>query len=173
MGDHEVECQPHFRMFLHTTTPAHLVPGELAAYVSLIYFHQTRNDIELELLDRFMQREKGRLDEERSTLLEVGIQSMFHLIKPRVKRLELNNIWIKAFPANSIYGNNIYTVKHVLKGHCAEGTPCDQGVLFRMVSYLSHVKEPVTKGHLTCGDTFTWILRCPLKTGFTGASFLL
>ena len=37
----------------------------------------------------------------------------------------------------------------------------------RMVPYLPHVKEPVMKGHLSCGDTFSAILRCPLKTGFT------
>ena len=42
-----------------------------------------------------------------------------------------------------------------------------RGHFLRMVSYLPHVKEPVTKGHLSCRDTFSRILRCPLKTGFT------
>ena len=37
----------------------------------------------------------------------------------------------------------------------------------RTVSYLPHVKEPVTKGHLSCRETFSRILRCPLKTEFT------
>ena len=30
-----------------------------------------------------------------------------------------------------------------------------------------HAKEPVTKGLLSYMDTFSEILRCPLKTGFT------
>ena len=42
-----------------------------------------------------------------------------------------------------------------------------RGHFIRTVSYLPHVKEPVTKGHLSCRDTFSRILRCPLKTGFT------
>ena len=47
------------------------------------------------------------------------------------------------------------------------GQPVIRGHFLRMVSYLPHVKEPVTKGHLSCRDTFSRILRCPLKTGFT------
>ena len=35
-----------------------------------------------------------------------------------------------------------------------------------MVSYLLHVKEPVAKGHLSCGDTSSKILKYPLETGF-------
>ena len=73
VGDHEVECQAHFRMYLHTTTQPHLIPGELAAYVSVIYFHQTRYDVEEELLERFMHREKVRMDEEKTALLEVSV----------------------------------------------------------------------------------------------------
>ena len=47
------------------------------------------------------------------------------------------------------------------------GQPVIRGHFLRTVSYLPHVKEPVTKGHLSCRDTFSRILRCPLKTGFT------
>ena len=42
-----------------------------------------------------------------------------------------------------------------------------RGHFLRTVSHLPHVKEPVMKGHLSCRDTFSGILRCPLKTGFT------
>ena len=42
-----------------------------------------------------------------------------------------------------------------------------RGHVLKMVSYLPHVKEPVMKGHLSCRDTFSRILMCPLKTGFT------
>ena len=69
----------------------------------------------------------------------------------------------------SIFFHLPTTVKPVFKGHCDEGTTCDQGTLsqngvhfLRTVSYLPHVKEPTMKGHLS-----SRILRCPLKTGFT------
>ena len=63
----------------------------------------------------------------------------------------------------------IKNVRMCLKGSRGydEGTTSD----LRTVSYLPHVKEPVTKGHLSCRDTFSWILRCPLKTGFTVSLF--
>ena len=32
-----------------------------------------------------------------------------------------------------------------------------------MITGLPHVKEPVIKGHLSCRDTFSLILRCPLR----------
>ena len=47
------------------------------------------------------------------------------------------------------------------------GHPVIAGHFLRTVSYLPHVQEPVTKGHLSCRDTFSRILRCPLKTSFT------
>ena len=47
------------------------------------------------------------------------------------------------------------------------GHPAMRGHFLRTVSNLPHVKEPVMKGHLSCRDTFSRILRCPLKTGFT------
>ena len=72
VGDHEVECQPHFRLYLHTTSLPHEVPPELGAYMSIIYFHETRLDVEEELLNRFMALEKSRLEDERTTLLQVG-----------------------------------------------------------------------------------------------------
>ena len=42
-----------------------------------------------------------------------------------------------------------------------------RGHFVKTMPYLPHVKEPVMKGHLSCRDTFSWILECPLKTGFT------
>ena len=47
------------------------------------------------------------------------------------------------------------------------GQPVIRGHFLKTVSYLPHVKEPVMKGYLSCRDTFSRILRCPLKTGFT------
>ena len=74
IGDHEVECQPHFRMYLHTTVMPHQVPPELMAHVAVIRFCQTLPDIEDELLNRFMAHEKSRMEEEKTTLLEVRVE---------------------------------------------------------------------------------------------------
>ena len=72
--DHEVECDPRFRLFLHTTVEPHMVPPHLAAYSSVIYFQRSRADIEETLLDRFIYQEKSKLEEERVSLLQVKIQ---------------------------------------------------------------------------------------------------
>ena len=60
-----------------------------------------------------------------------------------------------------------YTVKPVFRGHFDERIPCDNRIISKNVSHLPHVKAHVMKGHLSCRDTFSVILRCPLKTGFT------
>ena len=52
----------------------------------------------------------------------------------------------------------LHTVKPVFKGHCDEGTTCDQGTLPQNGVLFFYVKEPVM-------NTFSRILRCPLKTG--------
>ena len=60
-------------MYLHTTALPHQIPPALAAHLSVIYFTQTRGDVEEQLLDRFMATEKARLDDERITLLQVRV----------------------------------------------------------------------------------------------------
>jgi dynein heavy chain len=72
VGDHEVECQPSFRLYLHTTDEPHDVPSELAAHLAIILFQGSRRCVEEELLDRFMKKEKPRLEEERILLLHVS-----------------------------------------------------------------------------------------------------
>lgn len=47
------------------------MPAEVATYVLMIHFYMTRSDIEEELLDRFMVKEKSRVDEEKMILLQV------------------------------------------------------------------------------------------------------
>ena len=49
----------------------HTVPPTIAAYVSVQLFEQTRVDVKQELLDRFMRREKARVEDERIALLQV------------------------------------------------------------------------------------------------------
>jgi len=71
VGDHEVECNPSFRLYLHTAAESHEIPAAIATYVLMIYFHMTRSDIEEELLHRFMAKEKSRVDEEKMGLLQV------------------------------------------------------------------------------------------------------
>ncbi|KAF6026453.1 hypothetical protein EB796_015244 [Bugula neritina] len=70
VGDHEVECNPSFRLYLHTAAESHEIPAAIATYVLMIYFHMTRSDIEEELLHRFMAKEKSRVDEEKMGLLQ-------------------------------------------------------------------------------------------------------
>ena len=50
-----------------------------------------------------------------------------------------------------------HTVKPIFKGSLTRGHPVITGRIFRTMSYLPHVKEPVMKGHLSCRDTFSGI----------------
>ncbi|CAL1527205.1 unnamed protein product [Lymnaea stagnalis] len=68
--DHEVECDPKFRLFVHTTSEPHACPQQLAAATSVTFYQQSREDVEEELLDVFMAQEKARLDNEMTTLRE-------------------------------------------------------------------------------------------------------
>ena len=56
---------------------------------------------------------------------------------------------------------NVHYIRPVFKRHSNERTPSDQGTFSRMSSYFPHVKEPVMKGHLSCWDTFSGILKFP------------
>jgi len=71
--DHEVECDPRFRLYLHTTVEPHSVPQSLAAYASVMYFQLFRADVEEDLLNRFMAHEKGRLEDEMNALRQVCV----------------------------------------------------------------------------------------------------
>lgn len=71
--DHEVECDPKFRLFLHTTVEPHNVPQTLAAYCTVLYFQQSRHCLEVELMERFKaKKEKSRSEEERQALRVVS-----------------------------------------------------------------------------------------------------
>ncbi|XP_064629693.1 uncharacterized protein LOC135488785 isoform X2 [Lineus longissimus] len=76
VGDHEVECQPSFRLYLHTTDEPQHVPPELAAHLAVILFQRSRKCVEEELLDRFMEKEKPRLEEERVVLVKDWLENM-------------------------------------------------------------------------------------------------
>ncbi|XP_059166583.1 dynein axonemal heavy chain 8-like [Physella acuta] len=68
--DHEVECDPRFRLFLHTTSEPHTCPLHLAACTAVTFYQQSRADVEEELLDAFMKQEKSRLENEQTALRE-------------------------------------------------------------------------------------------------------
>ncbi|ESO89151.1 hypothetical protein LOTGIDRAFT_229063 [Lottia gigantea] len=74
--DHEVECEPGFRLYLHTTVEPHVVPQKLAAYTSVLYYQQSRYCVEEELLDTFMKHEKSRLENERIQLRQEKFENM-------------------------------------------------------------------------------------------------
>ena len=61
------------------------------------------------------------------------------------------------FEGHPVIRGHLYTVKPVFEGH-----PVIRGHFLKTVSYLPHVKEPATKGHPSCWDTFCHILRYPL-----------
>ncbi|XP_071954985.1 uncharacterized protein [Antedon mediterranea] len=88
VADHEVECNPSFRLYLHTTNQPHTIPNCLAAYTSVQYFYQTAEDCEEELLDRFMQLEKARLEEDRVTYAKEKIGNMQQLEELERQMLE-------------------------------------------------------------------------------------
>ncbi|XP_025098007.1 LOW QUALITY PROTEIN: dynein gamma chain, flagellar outer arm-like [Pomacea canaliculata] len=82
--DHEVECDPKFRLFLHTTSEPQTVPHQLAAYTSTLFYQQSRQCIEEELLDTFMVQEKARLENESSALRQEKEENM--LMSERLER---------------------------------------------------------------------------------------
>jgi hypothetical protein len=59
------------RLFLHTISDATDVPAHVVAYSTVVTYSLIRNDIEEELLDRFMRLAKPRIDSERYLLLQV------------------------------------------------------------------------------------------------------
>ncbi|XP_041355189.1 dynein gamma chain, flagellar outer arm-like isoform X3 [Gigantopelta aegis] len=77
--DHEVECDPNFRLYLHTTIEPHQLHQHLAAYTTVMFFQQSRRDMEEELLNAFMSQEKSRLENERTTLRLEKLENMEQL----------------------------------------------------------------------------------------------
>jgi hypothetical protein len=70
-GSQEIECNPKFRLFLHTSSEPTSIPDYLASYALVINFKLIRADVEEELLDRFLTLAKPRIDSERYGLLQV------------------------------------------------------------------------------------------------------
>jgi hypothetical protein len=76
LGNHEIECNPNFRLFLHTVSEPNQVPQYLAAYTEVINFNMTRLDVEEELLDRFLVLAKPRIDSEKYGLLQEKVNTL-------------------------------------------------------------------------------------------------
>jgi len=71
LGTQEIECNPNFRLFLHTVSEPIQISEVLAAYTVVINYNLVRNDVEEELLDRFLVLAKPRIDVEKFGLLQV------------------------------------------------------------------------------------------------------
>ena len=71
LGNQEIECNPKFRLFLHTISEPTSIPDDLASYTVVINYSLNRYDIEEELLDKFLLLAKPRIDSERYGLLQV------------------------------------------------------------------------------------------------------
>ncbi|XP_018425845.1 PREDICTED: dynein heavy chain 5, axonemal-like [Nanorana parkeri] len=76
VGEHEVECHPGFRIYLHTTCTPDRVPPEVASYCTILYFSQDRQGLTEQLLERFIQLEKPRLKEEHLLLKQECLDNM-------------------------------------------------------------------------------------------------
>ncbi|XP_073445808.1 uncharacterized protein [Dendrobates tinctorius] len=76
VGEHEVECHPSFRIYLHTTKMPEDVPPEVASFCTTLYFYQDREGLVEQLLDRFVSLEKPRLKEEHVQLKQEGLANM-------------------------------------------------------------------------------------------------
>ena len=72
LGTQEIECNPNFRLFLHTVSEPVAIPEILAAYTVVINYTLVRNDVEEELLDRFLVLAKPRIDVEKFGILQVA-----------------------------------------------------------------------------------------------------
>lgn len=76
LGNHEIECNPRFRLFLQTVSEPKEVPCELAAYTLVVNYKLMRQDIEEELLDRFLILAKPRVDSEKLGLLQEKVDTL-------------------------------------------------------------------------------------------------
>lgn len=94
LGSVEIECNPNFRLFMHTVSEPISIPDVLAAYAVVINYNLIRSDVEEELLDRFLVLAKPRIDIEKFGLLQVKIylrekekEVDMYTIAPIVKKL--------------------------------------------------------------------------------------
>lgn len=76
LGSQEIECNPKFRIFLHTGHDITEIPDHLAAYTLVLNFRLVRVDLEEEFLDRFLQLAKPRIDSERYGLLQEKVNTL-------------------------------------------------------------------------------------------------
>ncbi|KAG9493712.1 hypothetical protein GDO78_001536 [Eleutherodactylus coqui] len=79
VGEHEVECHPSFRLYLHTTEMPEEIPPEIASFCTILYFCQDRAGLEEQLLDRFVVLEKPRLKNEQLQVKQECLNSMITL----------------------------------------------------------------------------------------------
>ncbi|XP_075124385.1 uncharacterized protein LOC142197756 [Leptodactylus fuscus] len=79
VGRHEVECHPSFRLYLHTTKMPEEIPPTIAAFCTVLYFHQDREGLVEQLLDRFIELEKPRLKEQHLQLKQECLNNMVTL----------------------------------------------------------------------------------------------
>ncbi|XP_075255403.1 dynein axonemal heavy chain 5-like isoform X4 [Convolutriloba macropyga] len=68
VANEEVEIDPGFRLFLHTSLEPQYIREELAAVTTVLRLDQSRDDTMEQMLDRFLTLEKPRLQEERRNL---------------------------------------------------------------------------------------------------------
>ncbi|XP_029452717.1 dynein gamma chain, flagellar outer arm-like [Rhinatrema bivittatum] len=89
VASHEVECQPRFRLYLHTTSLPEEIPAEIAAFYHVLYFCQDKEGLAEQLLDRFVQKEKQRMKEDHLLLQQGCLENMEELAALEGRMLEI------------------------------------------------------------------------------------
>ncbi|XP_052821623.1 dynein axonemal heavy chain 5 isoform X2 [Octopus bimaculoides] len=69
-GDLEVECNPSFRLYLHTSSDASLISDTLSPYLTIITFSQSYECLYKDLFLRCINQEKSQLKDERNHFLQ-------------------------------------------------------------------------------------------------------
>ncbi|GAB1604755.1 dynein axonemal heavy chain 5 isoform X2 [Argonauta hians] len=70
LGEHEVECNPSFRLYLHTSNDISLMPDAFYPYLTIITLLQSYECLHKNLLLRCINQEKYQLKYERNHLLQ-------------------------------------------------------------------------------------------------------
>ncbi|XP_063714091.1 dynein axonemal heavy chain 5-like isoform X5 [Symsagittifera roscoffensis] len=68
VANEEVEIDPGFRLYLHTSLEPQYIRAELAAITTVLRLDQSRDDLMEQMLDRFLALEKPRIQNERISL---------------------------------------------------------------------------------------------------------
>ncbi|XP_028415382.1 dynein heavy chain 8, axonemal-like isoform X2 [Dendronephthya gigantea] len=106
VGEHEIECQPSFRLFMSTTCLAYRVPAKLSAVINVIEMYLSRDGLEEMFLDRFMGLEKPRIQDSRQ-------QSVSELVRLLKMKDESERKFLEVLLKNRQFLHDLATMKKI------------------------------------------------------------